>query len=326
VVYRLPELVGADLSKVVYIPEGEKDVDRLISLGLVATCNPGGVGKWKAEYSNPLRDRLVAIFPDNDEVGQEHALTVVRSLFGITKALKIINLPDLPPKGDISDWLDAGGTHEQLIELVKTAPMFQPHAGCPLVLKAEEWGTIEPLGIISVPPFPVDALPGVLAEFVAAEAEATQTPPDLAAMLSLAVCAAAVAKKVEVQVRNEWLEPVNLFTVTVLEPGNRKSAVFAHTTSPLRDYEAQLVEQERPDLARQLARRRQRERQMKALEEKAAKKGDAEAAQEAEEIAVELAMMPEPALPRLIVDDATSEKLGAMLAEQGGRIASMSPE
>ena len=65
---------------------------------------------------------------------------------------------------------------------------------------------------------------------------------------------------------------------------------------------------------------------MKALEEKAAKKGDTEAGQEAEEIAVELATTPEPALPRLIVDDATSEKLGAMLAEQGGRIASMSPE
>ncbi len=163
-------------------------------------------------------------------------------------------------------------------------------------------------------------------DFVMAEAEATQTPPDLAAMLSLAVCAAAVAKKVEVQVRDQWLEPVNLFTVTVLEPGNRKSAVFSHTTAPLREFEAQLIEQERPEIARQLARRRQRERQMKALEEKAAKKGDTEAGQEAEEIAVELATTPEPALPRLIVDDATSEKLGAMLAEQGGRIASMSPE
>ena len=87
-----------------------------------------------------------------------------------------------------------------------------------------------------------------------------------------------------------------------------------------------MIEQQRPEIARQLFRRRQRERQMKVLEEKAAKKGDTEAGQEAEEIAVELATTPEPALPRLIVDDATSEKLGAMLAEQGGRIASMSPE
>ena len=58
----------------------------------------------------------------------------------------------------------------------------------------------------------------------------------------------------------------------------------------------------------------------------AAEKGDAEARHEAGNMAVELAEQAEPVLPRLIVDDATSEKLGIMLAEQGGRIASMSPE
>ena len=133
--------------------------------------------------------------------------------------------------------------------------------------------TIEPLGVTNVPPFPVSVLPEVLADFVAAEAEATQTPADLAAMLCLAVCAAAVAKKVEVQVRDQWLEPVNLFTVTVLEPGNRKSAVFSHTTAPLREFEAQLIEQERPEIARQLARRRQRERQMRVARREGGQEG-----------------------------------------------------
>jgi len=326
VLYRLPELVAADSAKVVFIPEGEKDVDRLVSLGFLATCNPGGAGKWKGDYCEFLRGRPIVILPDNDDVGQKHAQAVARSLTGIAKAVKIVNLPGLPPKGDVSDWLDAGGTRDQLVEVVRAAPVFEAPGSPAVPPKPEEWGTIEPLGITNVPAFPVEVLPSVLAAFVAAEAEATQTPPDLAAMLCLAICAAAVAKKVEVQVRDQWLEPVNLFTVTVLEPGNRKSAVFSHTTAPLREFEAQLIEQERPEIARQLARRRQRERQMKSLEEKFAKKGDTEAGQEAEEIAVELATTPEPVLPRLIVDDATSEKLGAMLAEQGGRIASMSPE
>jgi hypothetical protein len=324
--YRLPELVAADPAKVVFIPEGEKDVDRLISLGFLATCNPGGAGKWKSEYCEFLRGRPVVVLADNDEVGQKHAQAVARSLTGIAKVVKIVNLSGLPPKGDVSDWLNAGGTRDQLVELVKAAPVFQPPTNRAAVPKLKEWGTIEPLGVANVPPFPVAVLPTMLAEFVTAEAEATQTPADLAAMLCLAVCAAAVAKKVEVRVRDDWIEPVNLFTVTVLEPGNRKSAVFSHATAPLREFEAQLIEQERPEIARQLARRRQRERQMKVLEEKAAKKGDTEAGQKAEEIAVELATMPEPVLPRLIVDDATSEKLGAMLAEQGGQIASMSPE
>jgi len=326
VLYRLPELLGADPNTLVCIPEGEKDVDRLVSLGLVATCNPGGAGKWKAEYREWLRDRLVAVFPDNEEVGQKHAQAVARSLTGIAKVVKLVDLPNLPPKNDVSNWLDAGGTCEQLVELIEAAPVFKPPANTPATPKPAEWGTIEPLGIANVPPFPVAALPAVLADFVAAEAEATQTPSDLAAMLCLAVCAAGVAKKVEVRVRDDWLEPVNLFTVTVLEPGNRKSAVFAHTTAPLREFEAQLVEQERAELARQQAKRRQRERYMKVLEEKAAKKGDTAAGQEAEEVAVELATMAEAVLPRLIVDDATSEKLAAVLAEQGGRIASMSPE
>ena len=252
--------------------------------------------------------------------------TVARSLTGIAQSVIIVKLPSVPAKGDVSDWLDAGGTRDQLLSLIEDAPVFCPLQDSPTIPKADEWDTIEPLGITNVPPFPVAALPRALADFVAAEAEATQTPPDLAAMLCLSTCAAAASKKVEVKVRDQWTEPVNLFSVTVLEPGNRKSAVFNHVTAPLREYEAQLIEQERPEIARLQARRRQRERQMKVLEEKAVKKGDADAAREAEEIAVELASTPEPVLPRLIVDDATSEKLGAMLAEQGGRIASMSPE
>jgi hypothetical protein len=241
VLYRLPELVGAEPDKVVFVPEGEKDVDRLMSLGLAATCNPGGAEKWKAEYGDSLRDRLVAILPDNDEVGQQHAQAVARSLTGIAKAVKIIDLPGLQPKGDVSDWLDAGRTREELIDLVKAAALFHPLANTPAVPKSEEWGTIEPLGIVNVPPFPVGTLPGVLAEFVAAEAEATQTPPDLAAMLCLAVCAAAVAKKVEVHVRDQWFEPVDLFTVAVLETmrsgghGTRTDDVRPIASNGLRD-------------------------------------------------------------------------------------------
>jgi hypothetical protein len=219
VLYRLPQLIGADASQLICIVEGEKDVDRLIGLGLVATCNPGGAGKWLAEYSKSFAGRKVAIFPDNDEVGQKHAEDVACSLAGIAQSIKNAKLPNVPAKGNVSDWLDAGGTHDQLLRLIENAPVFCPFQDSPTIPKANEWGAIEPLGITNVPPFPVAALPRALADFVAAEAEATQTPPDLAAMLCLSTCSASVSKKVEVQVRDQWLEPVNLFTVTVLEPG-----------------------------------------------------------------------------------------------------------
>jgi hypothetical protein len=70
VLYRLPELLKAGPSELVFIVEGEKDVDRLRSIGLVATCNVGGAGKWKPEYNEHLRGRRIAVIPDNDEQGR----------------------------------------------------------------------------------------------------------------------------------------------------------------------------------------------------------------------------------------------------------------
>jgi hypothetical protein len=49
VLYRLPELMAADPAEIVWIPEGEADVQNLVRLGLVATTNAGGAGKWRRE-------------------------------------------------------------------------------------------------------------------------------------------------------------------------------------------------------------------------------------------------------------------------------------
>lgn len=118
VLYRLPELLAADPSATIFVAEGEKDVDALIKLGLVATCNVGGAGSWKDEYSDVLTGRNVVVLPDNDQKGRDHADHVVRSLQGKAATIKVVALPDLPPKGDVSDWLAAGGTVEKLAELV----------------------------------------------------------------------------------------------------------------------------------------------------------------------------------------------------------------
>src|SRR3989442_14468239 len=87
------------------------------------------------------------------------------------------------------------------------------------------WEPPAPFDEFDLPAFPTDALPGWLREFVEAEARATQTPSDLAALLGLSICAAACGKRIEVQVKDGHIEPVNLFTVTPLPPGNRKTAV-----------------------------------------------------------------------------------------------------
>lgn len=120
--YRLPELLAAPPSETVFIVEGEKDADRLTSLGLVATTNAGGAGKWRDEFGEALRGRRVVIIPDNDEPGREHAARVARSLRGVAADVRVLELPGLQQKGDVSDWLDSGGVVDELLVLAEAAP------------------------------------------------------------------------------------------------------------------------------------------------------------------------------------------------------------
>jgi DNA primase len=105
VLYRLPELLAAPLERTVLVVEGEKDADALATIGRIVTTNVGGAGKWRAEYNETLRGRRVCILPDNDEIGHEHAEQVRAALEGVAGSVCIKELPGLPPKGDVSDWL-----------------------------------------------------------------------------------------------------------------------------------------------------------------------------------------------------------------------------
>lgn len=126
VVYRLRDLLASDPSKTVFIAEGEKDCDRLAALGLIATTNAGGAEKWRPEYNNVFGGRNVVILPDNDGPGRKHAQQVAKSLHGIAANVRILDLPNLPPKGDVSDWLEGGGTADELVRLANTAPPWTP--------------------------------------------------------------------------------------------------------------------------------------------------------------------------------------------------------
>ena len=122
--YHLPELISADPSEPVYVVEGEKDSDRLRSLGLTATCNPGGAGKWRTEYNRFFQDRNVIIVPDNDEPGRKHADEVKEALTGVARSIVTVELPGLGPKQDVSDWLAAGHDKGELLDLVERARAY----------------------------------------------------------------------------------------------------------------------------------------------------------------------------------------------------------
>ncbi|MEW6523649.1 MAG: phage/plasmid primase, P4 family [Bacillota bacterium] len=127
VLYRLPELLQAvQRGEVAYVPEGEKDCDNLTRLGLAATTNPMGAGKWREHYSEWLKGANVVVLPDNDEPGIKHAKQVARSLHGKAASVRVLELPGLPSKGDVSDWLAAGGTKDGLLRLAAAAPEWRP--------------------------------------------------------------------------------------------------------------------------------------------------------------------------------------------------------
>lgn len=109
----------------IFVVEGEKCAEALIDLGLVATTNSGGSKNWKPELARHFAGRNVIVLPDNDEAGQAHADTVIAALHPVASKIKRLDLPDLPPKGDVADWLASGGDKATLMVLAKQAPVIE---------------------------------------------------------------------------------------------------------------------------------------------------------------------------------------------------------
>lgn len=125
--YHLPELIEAvSLGHVVFVVEGEKDVDRLRRDNITATCNPAGAGKWRDDFAAFLDGADVVLIPDNDDAGRDHMEKVARSLKGVAARVRVLTLPGLPRKGDVSDWYAAGGTADELHRLAEAAPDWRP--------------------------------------------------------------------------------------------------------------------------------------------------------------------------------------------------------
>jgi putative DNA primase/helicase len=126
--YRLTGILQAiKTGEALCIVEGEKDVHSLESVGLTATCNAGGAGNWHKSMSRYLQGARVVILPDNDEAGTKHAQDVAEKLNGTAASIRILQLPGLPPKGDATDWLKAGHSREELLELAASAEEWTPN-------------------------------------------------------------------------------------------------------------------------------------------------------------------------------------------------------
>jgi len=130
VLYNLPALLQAKAhGDTIYLCEGEKDAESVRALGLIATCNPMGAGKWRTTYTEALSGADIIMLPHNDTAGKKHEALVHQKLTGHVKSFHVVQVP--APHKDISDWLQAGHNWEDFDALVQTGrngdtPEHQP--------------------------------------------------------------------------------------------------------------------------------------------------------------------------------------------------------
>ncbi len=148
VVYHLDKLAKANrATTTLFIPEGEKDCHTLEAWGLLATCNDGGAEKFTRAHAEHCRGFRCVLLQDNDDKGRSHVAIAQRHLQAVGNKVHRLLLPDLPPKGDVSDWKEAGGTKEEFLELLGSLdddePAEQPAAlTCPLCSGTVFWHSI----------------------------------------------------------------------------------------------------------------------------------------------------------------------------------------
>ena len=327
VLYHLPGLLKR-VNETVFICEGEKDVHSLEAMGLLATCNPMGVGKWRPEYSELLRGRSVVILPDNDEPGRKHAAAVAADLLRVAASVGIVELPGLPTKGDFTDWRNAGGTFERFRELtagaapIDAAALVQLRARWGLADEetthqaADAWPKPDPIQS-ELPPVETlseDLLPDSFRPLVADVAERMQVPMDYPAVVMVLCLAGAVNRRAVIQpkaVDTGWVIVPNLWGGIIAPPGFMKSPVIQAATRPLSKIQTewrQEHEEALEDYARDKEEYELRRAAWKEQYKANTKKGKAAPDRPEDE-------PEEPKLRRLIVNDATFEALHQTMSE-----------
>lgn len=235
VLYRLPQVLFAIQDRqTLFIVEGEKDADRLLALGASATTSPMGAGKWRESYTKTLQGcKEAVLLPDNDPPGQAHTERIAAELHNIGVKVKILQLPDLPPGGDVSDWLDADGTLNKLLALIEQTKPFNTNANITATASLEE----ESFPLTScLPPFPISVLPQSVQEIVTAYADSVCAAIDIAAVQALSITSLALGPNWEIEAKG-FRRPSRLWTAIVAPPGSAKTPVMLDMMVPIEQRE-----------------------------------------------------------------------------------------
>ncbi|MEU9516614.1 DUF3987 domain-containing protein [Micromonospora sp. NPDC048169] len=306
--YRLPRVIEAvHAGRPVYLVEGEKDVHAVESLGEVATTAPMGATNFGQVDVAPLRGAQVVAVVDRDASGQKWAAEVVNRLHGYAADLRLV---EAAAGKDAADHIAAGHGLDEL----RPVDMDEPW---PTPVRVDEIDRI-PL------PEGVGRYPAALWTFVDAVTEALQVPRDMLFLLVLSVLSTASGGRWRVRVAPDWTETLSIYAVGIMESGERKSASIKAAAAPLYRFEAAIKAERGPVIAEKRALRDLRAADVERLKREALK-GKVDEGEYIKAVqALDEAIV--PAMPQLLADDVTPEKLGGLMSEQGGRMGVMSAE
>ena len=193
---------------------------------------------------------------------------------------------------------------------------------------SDQWPDPIALNSVKAPEIPCNLFPTPLSDFIVAASEFTQTPPELAMSVTLAAVSAVAQGKFRVFIRDGYTEPVNIYSLVALAPGERKSPVFNLAMKPIVEWEERKARSLKDTIAVATSRRMSSEKKISHMRALYAKELDSV---EAENIQIKIEALEKklkkiPTIPRIFCADVTPEALGAIMKDQDERIAIMSDE
>lgn len=230
--YGLPGLATAQR---VLVVEGEKAADAARLLGFTATTSSGGSQAAAMTDWQPLAGKEIWILPDNDRPGRKYAETVAGILAKLTPApaVRIVELPNSPDRGDIVDWMSS---HGESAEPNGMRSEIEALAGA-----VEPWRPADAEDL-AYRPFPVDKLPEPIRGFVDAGARAIGCDPSYLALPLLTAIAAAIGNTRRLQLKRGWSAPAILWCAIVGESGTAKTPAFKLAMRAIRERQRKALE------------------------------------------------------------------------------------
>lgn len=187
----------------------------------------------------------------------------------------------------------------------------------------ELWETPKPFGQeVQLAEFPLSCLPGILAEYLKAVARYVQVYPEMAVLPLLSVLSLCVQDKAVIKhPGNNHTEPLNLYTMTIAAPGERKTGSFKEFMKPVKEYQDYYNEINRSRVEEYNSTKNYLESQKRSY-----MTGKKASLEKVKEITRELVNLEPVHELKLNVSDATPESLAWEMYLQGGKIGVLGDE